>query len=204
MSIFFRKENLKKTIFTLCYLILGVLFCVLLTNMFNFAEFVLCYCLLLSGIICVVVYSLMPSDAKNFRLFLFGLIALIFGVFILLWPKFFALILSAIICYSGVGLIVSALKQRKNHEQGWITEFVVGIVVTSLSIVTAILSGTNTAKNILSIFFGIILLINGGLGLAELIMLAKKEKSKTVADNIQEVDKQLVGKEKINIITDKE
>lgn len=181
MKTFFKKENLKKTIFTFCYLLLGVLFCALLTKMFNFAEFILCYFLLVSGIICVVVYSLMPSEDKDFRLLVFGILALLFGFFMLLWPRFFGLFLSAIICYSGVSLIISSLKQKKNQEHGWVTEFVVGVIVTSLSLVTAILSGTNTAKNILSIFFGLILLINGGLGLAELIMLAKKEKVQTNA-----------------------
>lgn len=203
MRTFFKKENLKKTIFTFCYLLLGILFCTLLTKMFNFAEFILCYFLLLSGIVCVVIYALMPSEDKDFRLLIFGILALLFGFFMLLWPRFFGLFLSAIICYSGVSLIISSLKQKKNQEQGWVTEFVVGIVVASLSLVTAILSGTNTAKNILSIFFGIILLVNGGLGLAELIKLAKIERQEIKTAVNKEVDVKENVEENNNENTDK-
>lgn len=184
MSVFFKKENLKKTIFTICYLVLGLLFCVLPTRMFNFAEFVLCYLLFVAGIICVVFYSLMPGNDKEFKVMIFGILGLLFGLFIMLWPKFLGLSLSAIICYSGVSLIVSGLKQKKEHKNEWVTEFVVGIVVSVLALATAILSGTNTAKNILAVFIGIMLLLNGVLGLSELIVLAKKEK-KLASDTLE-------------------
>lgn len=178
IDIIFRKENLKKTIFTLSYLILGLLFCVLLSRMFNFVEFVFCYILLASGIICIVIYSLVQSSDKNFRTLILGIVMLLFGFFMILWPRFFGITLSALICYSGVSLIISGLKRKQNKDNSWITEFVVGVVVTALAIATAILSGTNVAKNLLSVFFGILLLINGGFGLAELVGIIKNENDK--------------------------
>lgn len=180
MGVLFKKENIKKTILTFCYLILGVLFCSLLTKMFNFAEFVLCYLLLLVGIICIVVYALLPSDDKDFKILVFGIVATALGFMMMVWARFFGVMLSAIICYSGVSLIVSSVKQKQKGERAWITEFVVGILVTTLSVVTAVLSGTNTAKNILSIFVGVMLLINGGFGVSELILIVKNEKQASV------------------------
>ncbi len=177
MKTLFKKENFKKTILTFCYILLGILFCVLLSKMFNFVEYVLCYILLVAGIVCIIIYSLMSVDDKSFGMLAFGIIAVVIGFFMLLWPRFFGIALSAIICYSGVSLIISALKQRQRKEQGWVTEFVIGIIVTTLALVTAILSGTNVAKNILSIFIGVMLLINGGFELVELIKIVKNEKN---------------------------
>lgn len=176
MRTFFKKENLKKTILTFCYLVFGVLFCTLLSRMFNFAELVLCYLLLFTGIVCVIVYSLSPSDDKNFTTMIFGIFAIGLGLLIILLPRFFGVALSVIIGYSGVSLIISSLKQKNKGENNWIAEFVVGVVITVLAVISAVLSGTNTAKNILSIFVGVILLANGVWGLAELIALSKAEK----------------------------
>lgn len=185
MNILFKKENLKKTILTFCYLVLGVFFCLMPKRMYNFVEFVLCYLLLAAGIICIIIYSLMPSDDKEFKLLIFGVLSTAFGFCMILWHKFFGVFLSAIICYSGVCSIVSALKQKRAKERGWVTEFVIGIIVTVLSITTAIFSGTNVSKNILSIFVGVILLLNAGFGISGMVVLIKSEK-KNLAENVKE------------------
>lgn len=188
MNILFKKENLKKTILTLGYLVLGVLFCLMPKRMYNFVEFLLCYLLLAAGIICIVIYSLMPSDDKEFKLLVFGVLATAFGFCMILWHKFFGVFLSAIICYSGVCSIVSSLKQKRAKERGWVTEFVIGIIVTVLSITTAIFSGTNVSKNILSIFVGVMLLLNAGFGISGMVVLLKNKK-KIPAENVKETTK---------------
>lgn len=176
MNVFFKKENLKTTILTAIYLLFGLLFCVMQVNFFNFVESVLCFVLLIGGFVCVAIYALMSSEEKNFRLFIYGLIAVGFGFLMLLLSRFFGIFLSIIIGYNGVLLILQSLKDKSKMDKGWITSFVIGVIVVALSVVVIVLSGTNTAKKILSIFFGIMLLVEGIFNLIQLIMMAVREK----------------------------
>ena len=175
MKTFFRKENLKKTILSLVYLVFGVLFCVMPNKMFNFVESVLCFVLLVVGIVGILVYSVMSAEDKEIKLLLWGIVGLALSICMFLEPRLFGIILSLIIGLGGVSMIISGLKLRKTKNIQWITDFVIGIIVTALAIATIVLSGTKVAENIIAIFFGIMCLISGVYSLVELILLAKKE-----------------------------
>lgn len=176
MNTLFKKENLKTTIFTFLYLILGILFCALQVTMYNFVESVLCVILLGAGVISVVIYALMSQEDKIFKLLFFGIISLTLAILMLVWPRFFGIILSIIAGLGGLMTFVDSLKDKKKGIKTWVTDFVIGLIVVLMAIVTIVLSGTNVAKLILSIFFGIIFLTQGIYGLVQLIILVKKEK----------------------------
>ena len=95
------------------------------------------------------------------------------GVLMLILSKFFGIILSIIIGGSGVSLIIDSVKEKKLGLSTWITNLVVGIIVTALAVVTMVLSGTNVIKNMIAVFFGIMLLIEGIYHLVQLIIIAK-------------------------------
>lgn len=175
MNTFFKKENLKTTILAAVYLVLGILFCSMQVKMFNFVESFLCFVMIIGGVVCISIYALMSSDGKEFKLFIYGIIAVVFGFLMLTLSRFFGIILAIIVGYNGVLLIIQALKEKSKINKQWITSFVIGIIVTALAIVTIILSGTNSAKKILSLFFGIMFLIEGIYDLVQLIMLAVRE-----------------------------
>lgn len=175
MNILFKKENLKTTIFTIIYLIFGLLFCIMPTKMFNFAESILCGGLLVVGFVCIVIYALMPGDIRMFKLLIYGIFALVLGLFMLMLAKFFGIILSVIIGASGVNMIIDAVKEKKLGTKTWITDLVIGIVVTALAVVTIVLSGTNVIKNMIAVFFGIMMLIEGIYDLVQLILILKEE-----------------------------
>lgn len=175
MKTFFRKENLKKTILSLVYLVFGVLFCVMPSKMFNFVESALCFVLLVVGIVGILVYSVMSAEDKEIKLLLWGIVGLALSICMFLEPRLFGIILSLIIGLGGASMIISGLKLRKTKNIQWITDFVIGIIVTALAIATIVLSGTKVAENIIAIFFGIMCLISGVYSLVELILLAKKE-----------------------------
>ena len=182
MKTLLKNEKLKLSVLSLVYLVLAVLFCVMPTKMYNVSESVLCFVLFAAGIICVGVYALMSVEDKNFKTLVIGLIMLALAVCMLAFPVSFGIILSVIIGFSGVSMIVSSIKLKKKGEQPWITDFVIGVVVTLLSVVTIVLSsiGSSVGKNILSIFFGIIFLINGIYSLICFIKLMKNKKKETI------------------------
>lgn len=178
MRTLFKKENLKNTLLTFIYLIAGVMFCVLPTKMFNFVETALCFVLLVVGIVCIIIHSLLATEDKPLKLLIFGIVGVGLGLCMMLVPRTFGVLLSIIIGYSGVSMIISGLKIKKTAQKTWITDFVIGIVVTSLSVTTIVLSliGSSVGKNILAIFFGVILLINGIYLLVQMISIILKEK----------------------------
>ena len=177
MKTLFKKENLKNTILTLVYLIFGVALLVSPVKMFNFVESALCFVLLAVGIVCVFIYSLMSADDKILKLLIYGVLGLLIGLCMMLVPRLFGVLLSLIVGYSGVSMIVSGVKLKKEGQKTWITDFVIGVVVSALSVTTIVLSliGSAIGRNILAIFFGIILLTNGIYNLVQIILMLKKQ-----------------------------
>jgi uncharacterized membrane protein HdeD (DUF308 family) len=178
MKTLFKKENLKNTILTLVYLIFGVALLVSPVKMFNFVESALCFVLLAVGIVCVFIYSLMSADDKILKLLIYGVLGLLIGLCMMLVPRLFGVLLSLIVGYSGVSMIVSGVKLKKAGQKTWITDFVIGVVVSALSVTTIVLSliGSAIGRNILAIFFGIILLTNGIYNLVQIILMLKKQR----------------------------
>jgi uncharacterized membrane protein HdeD (DUF308 family) len=178
MKTLFKKENLKNTILTLVYLIFGVALLVSPVKMFNFVESALCFVLLAVGIVCVFIYSLMSADDKILKLLIYGVLGLLIGLCMMLVPRLFGVLLSLIVGYSGVSMIVSGVKLKKEGQKTWITDFVIGVVVSALSVTTIVLSliGSAIGRNILAIFFGIILLTNGIYNLVQIILMLKKQR----------------------------
>ena len=175
MKILFKKENLKLTLLTLTYLILGVIFCAMPIKMFNMAESLLCALLLGVGGICVVLYALMPQEDKIFKLLLYGIIAVVLGLCMAMLPRFFGIILAVIAGLGGLLLFIESLKTRKKSDKTWITDFVVGLIVVVLALVAIVLSGTNAAKHILAIFYGVIFLIQAVYGVIQMFVILNKE-----------------------------
>lgn len=175
MKTFFKKENLKNSILSLVYLVFGLMFCILPVKMFNFVESALCFMLLIVGIVGILIYSVMAAEDKEVKMLLYGVIGLVLSICMFLFPRLFGIILSVIIGLGGVSMILSAIRLKKTKNPQWISDLVIGIIVTTLAIVTIVLSGTNVAKKLIAIFFGIMCLINGIYNLVNLIILAKKE-----------------------------
>ena len=199
MKTLFKKENLKNTILTLVYLIFGVALFVSPVNMFNFVESALCFVLLAVGIVCVFIYSLMSADDKILKLLIYGIIGLLVGLFMMLVPRLFGVLLSLIVGYSGVSMIVSGVKLKKAGQKTWITDFVIGVVVSALSVTTIVLSliGSAIGRNILAIFFGIILLTNGIYNLVQIILMLKQQR---VNKKKELAEKSVSGEETTEIV----
>ncbi len=182
------KENLKNILMTTVYVVFGVLFLVMPVRILTFTESVLCFILLGAGILCILVYSIMSTEDKNFKVMLFGVIAVILGMCMMFVSRFFGIFLSILVALGGVSLLLSGIKLKQEKQKTWITDFVVGIVIIALSITAIVLSGTNVAKRILGIVFGVILLTNGIYAVVNWIVLSSKsKKKKSLIDGSEEL-----------------
>ena len=177
MRILFKKENILKTILAVACLVIGILFLVLLGRMVDFVESALCSVLIIVGIVCILIYCILPADNKVYSVMFFGIFATVLGFLILLVPRFFGIALSAIVGAGGIMLITSAVQLKKLGAKSWLINLVIGIVICALAVVSIVLSGTNTAKNILAIFFGINILIQGIYDTVMLVILIKNGKN---------------------------
>ncbi len=198
MRTFLKKENLKKSILCLVYLILGVMFCIMPVKMFSFVESTLCFVLLIVGVIGILSYSILSAGDRSVKVILCGIACLILSIFMILVPRLFGIIVSIIIGFGGACLIVSGIKLKKQKKVQWISDLVVGIIVTLLAVLTIILSGTNSAKKIIAIFFGAMCLLNGIYSLVNLIILAKKKDDQTEKLETSEPAQKVENHENLN------
>ena len=128
------------------------------------------------GVAGILIYSIMSSEDKEPKVLVLGIIGLVLAICMFLVPRLFGIILSLIIGFSGASMLYSELKNKNSQKTEKITGLVIGGVVTGLSIVTIVLSGTNVGKKIIAIFFGVMCLINGIYSLVDLILKLKQER----------------------------
>ena len=199
-----KKENIKLTLSAAIYLVFGVLFCVFLNQMVDFAESAICFVFLIAGAIMMLIYGLLPADAKIVKILVYALAMLIIGLLILFVRKFFIFALAAIIAFGGIQSITDAIKEKKENKP-WIVQIVIGSVIVALAIAVIILSGTNTAKNIISLFLGITFLIEAIIEIVALVKIVKmakeQEKNGKVELLKQNNDADFVQEESENIGT---
>lgn len=172
-----KKENIKLTISALVYLILGVMFCVGLNRMIDFAESTISFIFLIIGAVLVLIYGMLPSDGKVAKVLIYGVIMLGLGLLMILVRKFFIIALAVIISYGGIVSIVDSVNKKKDNSP-WIVELIVGSVVVALAVTVIVLSGTNTAKNIIALFLGITFLIESVIEIIALVKIVKMAKQK--------------------------
>ena len=175
MKILLKKENIKILLSAIVYLVLGVLFCVFLGQMLDFAETTICFVFLVAGAVLLLAYGLLPSDGKIYQLLIYGVVCLVLGLLILMLRMFFMIALAALIAYGGIQSIMTAVKLKKENKN-WKGEFVVGIVIVTLALIVIILNGTNTVKNIIAIFLGVTFLIEAAFEVVAIIKLLRAQK----------------------------
>ena len=177
MKILLKKENVKLLLSAIIYLVLGVLFCVFLGQMVDFAETAICFVFLVVGAVLLVVYGLLPADGKIYQVLIYGIVGLVLGLLILMVRMFFIIALSALIAYGGIQSIMNSVKLKKQGEK-WKGELIVGSVIVALAIVVIILNGTSTARNIIAIFLGVTFLIETAFEIYAIVKLLMLEKAK--------------------------
>lgn len=184
-----KKENIKLTLSATIYLVLGVLFCVFLNRMVDFSESAICFVFLIAGAVLLIVYGLLPADAKIFKVLVYALVMLIVGLLILFVRKFFIFALAAMIAFGGIQSIMDAIKEKKENKP-WITQLIIGCIIVALAIAVIVLSGTNTAKNIIAIFLGITFLIEAVIEIVALVKIVKlaKAQEKNKAQLLKQTD----------------
>lgn len=175
MKILLKKENIKILLSAIVYLVLGVLFCVFLGQMLDFAETTICFVFLVAGAVLLLAYGLLPSDGKIYQLLIYGIVCLVLGLLILMLRMFFMIALAALIAYGGIQSIMTAVKLKKENKN-WKGELVVGIVIVTLALTVIILNGTNTVKNIIAIFLGVTFLIEAAFEVVAIIKLLRAQK----------------------------
>ena len=175
MKILLRKENIKLLLSTVIYFVLGLLFCIFLGRMVEFAETIICFVFLVLGAVLLLVYGLLPSDGKIYQLLIYGIVCLALGLLIVLINMFFIFALAAIIAYGGIQSIMSAVKLKKENKK-WKGELIVGSIIVTLAVAVVVLNGTNIARNIVAVFLGVTFLIEAVFETIAIIKLLRAHK----------------------------
>ena len=202
-----RKEQLKAVIISSVALVLGVLFIVLKEEMIGVLQTIVCFALLIYGIIQIMIYCFLNTENKDYSKLIFGTIATVVAVLLIFFGILFIILLGLIVAFSGIVFIKSAVDDKKEGDKQWWISLIIGILFLTLGVAVAILYNIEVLKNIIMIIFGATLIFEGVMGFVFVFILhkvirlnfAKKENDEqedTETEDLDEVKEVKAEKEK--------
>ncbi len=168
-----KKEQLKAIIISLIAVVLGVLFIVLKSEMLGALQTVVCFALLIYGIIEILIYCFLNTENRDYSKLIFGAIATVLALLLIFVNILFVIILGIIVAVSGVAFIKSAVDDKKAGDKQWWITLIIGILFLVLGVSVAILYNIDVLKNIIMIIFGATLIFEGVMGFVFVFILHK-------------------------------
>lgn len=158
---FLKNQKVKTIVLSSILIIFGLLFCVLPNSSINYLEIVLSTLFIVYGIICLLGFTCSPRELREPLLLLESIIFMVVGVLIDFFPSLFVIAIGIIITVGGIKEILNAINIKFIGEKNWWINVVIGIIFAALGLTIIILSGTNVASMIVSIFLGVTLILDG-------------------------------------------
>lgn len=199
-----KKEQIRTIVFASVCVVLGLLFCIIPLQTLSVIETIICFVLLIYGVICILAYCLANTDLKDAWLLIRGCISTALGLLLIFIGALFVILLGVFVVLIGAIYIKSSIDDKKKNDSTWWIGLVIGIVLAVLGAVVAILCNTNLAKNIVMVIFGVTLVLTGLVRIVYLFLLHKElhsiipskqeesdesEKEKTEVSEVVEVEK---------------
>lgn len=173
---FFKQEKIKTIIISSVMIVLGILLCVIPEKSLNVLEMISAIGLILFGTISIVIYCFTPVLFRDIVMLIKSIVSLGLGVMILFIPSFFVFGIGLIVAISGLEKFGGAIDHKNNDSKRWIVDLVFGIFVFMLGTATVVLCNTSVASNILMLYFGISIAVDGVASLILVFVLNRKVK----------------------------
>lgn len=184
---FFKQEKIRTIIISSIMIVLGVLLCVIPEKSLNVLEVISAIGLILFGTISIVIYCFTPILFRDVMMLVRSIVGLGIGVLILFIPSFFVFGIGFIVAISGLEKFGDAIDHKDESKKKWIIDLVVGLFIFMLGTATVVLCNTSVASNILMLYFGISIAVDGIVNLIWVLVLHRKvKKVKKIIDENNE------------------
>ena len=186
-----KKEHIKSIIMASVCVVFGLLFCIIPIKMLAFLETASFIILFGYGVLMILSYCVVNTEVREPIKLLKASIALGLGILLICINSVLVICLGLIIVISGALYIRAAVIDKKNNDKNWWTSLVIGIVLVLLGVTVAILYNTAVAENIVMIFYGIIIIIDGILRLVYTFILHREVKILLSKDNEEQTAEEI-------------
>ena len=155
------KERVKVTIISVLLIVVGVLFCALPEKSLDVLETVIAIGLIIIGAILIIGFCCAPDYYRGTELLFVGALAAALGIVVIFAPWVLILGIGIYAAVWGVLKIGESIKRREFGDPKWWIDFVLGLSVFVLSTLLIIFRCTSLATDIIMIYLGVSLILDG-------------------------------------------
>lgn len=170
------RKRIELIVVSALYIVLGILFCVLPTQMLDILETVISIGCLVYGGFFLFVYCFTPDIFRDYGTLIKAVVAIIFGLLVIFVRSFFVMAVGVVIILTGVKNILSAKAFKLASDKKWWTDLVSGIALIVIGVTLIVLCNTKLATNAVMIYMGLSLIVNGLINFAFMFLIHKKVK----------------------------
>ena len=165
------KKKLESIIISAVIIVVGLLFCVLSTNVIEIIETVVLVGALIYGGVCMLIYCFTPADFRDNKYLIKTAICLGFGLLLIFIRSFFISAFGLLILVSGAKTALSARVYKAVGDNKWYMELLVGLFIAILGAVVILLSNIDVAKKVVLVILGVSLILHGLINYAFMFWL---------------------------------
>lgn len=186
------KKKLESVIISAALVVVGLLFCVLPTNIIEIIETVVLVGVLVYGGVCMLIYCFTPADFRN-NVYLFkAMISLCVGLLLMFVRSFFVSAFGLVILVSGVKTAMSSRVYKAVGDKKWYMELIAGIVLSILGALVIVISNLDVIRKLVFILLGATLIVQGAINMAFMFWIRadREEKEETIQTESVETETQ--------------
>ncbi len=171
-----KREKIKSIVMSVAAIILGILFCVIPNESLSVIETIASICLIAYGTIGIFVYSFTPVLFRESMMLINGVFCIGLGLLIIFVPSFFVFGVGLVVALNGLERFGYSFDVKEVHDKYWWIDMIAGLFMFALGVTTIILCNTSVATNILMIYFGVSVALDGLLNLILIFALHREIK----------------------------
>lgn len=186
------KKKLESVIISAALVVVGLLFCVLPTNIIEIIETVVLVGVLIYGGVCMLIYCFTPADFRN-NVYLFkAMISLCVGLLLMFVRSFFVSAFGLVILVSGVKTAMSSRVYKAVGDKKWYMELIAGLVLSILGALVIVISNLDVIRKLVFILLGATLIVQGAINMAFMFWIRadREEKEETIQTERVETETQ--------------
>ena len=182
------KKKLESVIISAALVVVGLLFCVLPTNIIEIIETVVLVGVLVYGGVCMLIYCFTPADFRNNTYLFKAMISLCVGLLLMFVRSFFVSAFGLVILVSGVKTAMSSRVYKAVGDKKWYMELLAGFVLSILGALVIVISNLDVIRKLVFILLGATLIVQGAINMAFMFWIRADREEKEEAVQTERVE----------------
>ena len=176
--------------------VFGILFCIFSQSLVESLRTFLSVAVLVYGAFYLFSYCVISFDSRDLSTLIKATLSIALGLFVIFIPSFFVMAISLVVVILGIMKILFVSKLKKESSLISKDRLVIGIVEIVLASALMVLCNVNIPSLIVTIYLGVLLILEGLLGI--IFLIAHKNAEEIVISEVMSVDDNKIAEETSN------